>query len=93
MSRDSDAPGENAPQLRAVVTAGLLIVGSLVAIGLYAWFSFGDMAMTTSGYIALALGVIGTMALAIGLMSLVFFSNRSGYDAQVGRRDQERGRE
>ena len=83
MDRDSDEPG-GAPQRRALITAGLLIVASLIAIGLYAWFSFGDVAMTTSGYIALALGIIGTMALAIGLMSLVFFSSRYGYDDQIG---------
>lgn len=93
MDRDSGEPGQRASQRRAIVTAGLLIVASLVAIGLYAWFSFGDMAMTTSGYIALALGIVGTMALAIGLMSLVFFSSRYGYDEQVGRGDQQKGPE
>ena len=76
-----------------MATAGLLIAGSLLFIGLYAWFSFGDMAMTLSGYIALALGIIGTMALAIGLMSLVFFSNRYGYDEQAGRGNQPEKRD
>jgi len=90
MDRDSGEPGQGASRRRAMITAGRLIVASLVAIGLYAWFSFGDMAMTMSGYIALALGIVGTMALAIGLMSLVFFSNRYGYDEQVGRGDQQK---
>jgi len=93
MDRDSGQPGRGASQRRAIAIAGCLIVASLVAIGLYAWFSFGDMAMTTSGYIALVLGIAGTMALAIGLMSLVFFSNRYGYDDQVGGSDQRKGPE
>jgi hypothetical protein len=93
MDRDSGEPGRGASQRRAIATAGLLIVASLIAIGLYAWFSFSDMAMTTSGYIALALGIAGTMALAIGLMSLVFFSNRFGYDEQAGGGDQQKGPE
>jgi hypothetical protein len=88
MDQDSGGP-ESAARRRALTTAGLLIVASLVAIGLYAWFSFADAAMTTSGYIALALGIIATMALAIGLMSLVFFSNRYGYDDEVGGGDQQ----
>jgi hypothetical protein len=84
MAQDPTEPEGAAPRRRAVATAGLLIVASLVAIALYAWFSFGDMAMSTSGYIALALGIAGTMALAIGLMTLVYFSHRQGYDARTG---------
>jgi hypothetical protein len=86
MGRDSGEAGR-AQQRRALATAGLLLVASLVFIGLYAWFSFGDMAMTAGGYVALALGSIGTIALAVGLMSLVFFSNRYGYDERAGRGD------
>jgi hypothetical protein len=93
MTRDAGAPGPGTPQRRAVVTAGLLLVASLVAIVLYAWFSFGDMEMTVSGYFALALGIIGTMALAVGLMTLVYFSNRYGYDEQVGSGDKPKDRE
>jgi hypothetical protein len=92
MDGDSGQTGRSARR-RAVATAGLLILGSLVFIGLYAWFSFADVAMTTSGYIALALGIVGTMALAIGLMSLVFFSHRYGYDEQVGRGDRPKKRD
>jgi hypothetical protein len=77
--RDGRAAGR-----RAIATAALLFVVSLVAIGLYAWFVFGDMGLSLSGYIALALGVIGTLALAIGLMTLVYFSHHQGYDEQVG---------
>jgi hypothetical protein len=83
MDRDS-GEAARAARRRALVSAGLLIVAALVFIGFYAWFSFGGTAMTPSGYIALVLGSIGTIALAVGLMSLVFFSNRYGYDEEVG---------
>lgn len=36
--------------------------------------------MSTTGYVAMTLGVIATLALGIGLMSLVFYSNRKGHD-------------
>ena len=39
-----------------------------------------------AGWLAMALGVIVTLALGVGLMALVFFSNRHGYD-EVGRKD------
>jgi membrane glycosyltransferase len=33
-----------------------------------------------SGYVALALGVIFSLAVGFGLMALVFYSSRAGYD-------------
>ena len=37
-------------------------------------------AMTGAGYTAMALGIVATLALGIGLMALIFYSNRSGRD-------------
>ncbi len=39
-----------------------------------------DQSMSTTGYVAMTLGVIATLALGIGLMSLVLYSNRKGHD-------------
>ena len=39
-----------------------------------------DKAMTTTGYVAMAAGIFFTLALGIGLMTLVFYSNRKGHD-------------
>ena len=36
--------------------------------------------MSTAGYVAMALGIIVTLALGTGLMALVFYSNREGHD-------------
>ena len=36
--------------------------------------------MSTAGYVAMALGILVTLALGIGLMALVFYSNREGHD-------------
>ena len=36
--------------------------------------------MSTAGWAAMLLGIVVTLALGIGLMSLVFLSNRRGYD-------------
>jgi formate hydrogenlyase subunit 3/multisubunit Na+/H+ antiporter MnhD subunit len=36
--------------------------------------------MSTAGYVAMALGILATLGLGIGLMALVFYSNREGHD-------------
>ncbi len=45
------------------------------------------MGMSTNGLIAMGLGIVFSVALAIGLMALVFYSNRSGRDDAASRRD------
>jgi len=50
------------------------------------WTSIGDSEISAAGWLAMGLGVIVTLALGIGLMALVFISNRRGYD-EIGRRD------
>ncbi len=36
--------------------------------------------ISTTGYLAMGFGVVCTLALGIGLMALIFYSNRSGRD-------------
>jgi hypothetical protein len=36
--------------------------------------------MTTNGFIAMTLGIVFTIALGAGLMGLLFWSHRKGYD-------------
>jgi uncharacterized membrane protein len=83
----NDAP--RWPSGRAViVVAAVVLVLALLAIAAYAWQTLGASEMTVHGYVALALGVIGTAGLGIGLMVLVFYSHRYGYDERVGGRDE-----
>ncbi len=44
-----------------------------------AWETVPDR-MTTNGFIAMTLGIVFTVALGAGLMALLFWSNRKGYD-------------
>jgi len=57
---------------------------SLLAVAVYLWISLGDVATTPSGYLALVGGGIATMGLGVGLMALVFYSNRKGFDERAG---------
>ena len=45
------------------------------------WFGINDVEISTHGKIALALCVTVTFSLGVGLMFLVFYSSRKGYDA------------
>jgi hypothetical protein len=60
-------------------------VGGLVAAAIwfaaYAWATIGDWRMPADGYIALALGVVFSLVVGCGLMALMFYSSRRGYDA------------
>lgn len=71
----------------------LIIVSLTVLLGLavYAavsvWGALAGAAISTQGWIALAAGVVVTLALGAGLMFLVFYSNRRGYDDREDGRD------
>lgn len=68
----------------------IVLVGSLIAIMIgsiiwagWVWSSLGDAEMSTDGTIALVLGVVFSIVVGVGLMVLVFYSARRGYDDQV----------
>ena len=61
-----------------VTVLGLLLIASGV-IGYLGWTS-ADNDVPTSGYVAMALGVIFSLVVGIGLMALLFYSSRAGYD-------------
>jgi hypothetical protein len=56
----------------------------MVALAVYSWISLSDIEMDTGGLIALVLGGIATLGLGAGLMGLMFYSNRKGFDEDAG---------
>ena len=60
------------------VLVGLLIASSLWALDV--WQSVGEVEMVGHGIIAMVLGIIATIGVGGGLMFLVFYSHRKGYD-------------
>ncbi len=49
-----------------------------------AWMAIGGGTLPIHGWIALSLGIAGTVALAWVLMRLAFRSDRDGWDARAG---------
>jgi hypothetical protein len=73
--------------LTVAVLLGLLALS--VGVAIWAWQEIGDVEMSWHGVIALGLGVAVTILLGAGLMALVFFSSRRGYDARAHQGDDE----
>lgn len=65
--------------LLGLAGAGVAVIAVLVVcVGL--WGIVGTSDISAAGWVAMACGVIASLALGIGLMALVFISNRRGYD-------------
>jgi hypothetical protein len=79
-------PSVHEQKRRAIGAGGWIIIGILgMLLGAAVWFMFYGWNLTnaqisTNGYIALTLGVVLSTLLGGGLMALVFWSNRKGYD-------------
>jgi hypothetical protein len=67
----------------------IVVLGSLLATVLfgaaYVWQTIGDVELSLHGTVALALGVLASLGLGVGLMFLVFYSSRRGHDDDAGR--------
>ena len=64
--------------LIAVPLLAILVGAGWFAIG--AWLTISGPSVPASGYIAMAAGVAFSLVVGCGLMALVFYSNRHGYD-------------
>lgn len=71
--------------LLALLLAGFVAACATALLAL-AWSAIGGAELTTHGWIALTLGVVGTVLLAWLLMALAFKSDREGWDDQVDNR-------
>ncbi len=57
----------------------LILAGSLWFAGM-AWTSLGGEPMPIEGYYAMGGGIVFSLLVGCGLMALVFYSSRHGYD-------------
>lgn len=68
-----------------IIVAALLSAAAM-AIAYSAWQSLAEVEMSTAGYVAMILGALATLTVGIGLMALLFWSNRKGFDERAGAR-------
>lgn len=70
-------------RLTLITLAGLAI-SALATWGLSLfWIAIGGGPLPLHGWIAMGLGIVGTVGLAYGLMALAFKSHREGWDERV----------
>jgi len=67
------------------ILLGLLL--SCAGLAWWAWRELGEVQIGMHGWIALGLGAVLTFALGAGLMALMFFSARRGYDDRAREAD------
>lgn len=65
---------------------GIAAVFAVTVAITIAWNGMGVSEISWVGWLAMAFGVVATLGLGIGLMSLMFYSSRHGYD-ETGHED------
>jgi hypothetical protein len=67
-----------------LLTLFALLISAVATWGLNLfWLAIGGGPLPLHGWIAMGLGILGTVGLAWGLMALAFKSNREGWDDRV----------
>ena len=64
------------------VVIGILLafLAGAIYVGHYGWVSAGDVTMPAWGWLMMGLGIFFTRVIGGGLMILIFYSSRAGYD-------------
>jgi hypothetical protein len=75
--------------MRSAIVVLVLVGALLVSAGTayWAWQEVGEVEIGTHGWIALGLGAGLTFVVGAGLMALMFFSARRGYDERAHEAD------
>ncbi len=63
-----------------VIAVLLILLGITVSWAIWAWEQTAGTAMSFHGWLAMILGIIFTLLVGCGLMALMFYSSRHGYD-------------
>ena len=82
MGKPNAKPGQRTSHLGAIALI-VPLVAILAAAGWYsarAWVSIAGPPMPVTGYVAMTLGVVFSVVVGCGLMALLFYSSRHGYD-------------
>jgi hypothetical protein len=64
-----------------LVAAPLLIMlAAATWYAAHAWTALSGPPMPATGYVAMTIGIVFSLVVGCGLMALLFYSNRHGYD-------------
>jgi hypothetical protein len=64
----------------AILAPLFAILAAAIWFAAGAWISVSGPPMPAAGYVAMTLGVVFSLVVGCGLMALLFYSSRHGYD-------------
>jgi hypothetical protein len=67
-----------------IVVPLVALLAASVWFALYSWTTIEGPPMPVEGYVAMWLGIVFSLVIGCGLMALVFYSSRHGYDDAAG---------
>jgi fatty acid desaturase len=73
----------------------LALLAAAIALAVFGWNLDSEVEMSGQAYAAMILGIVFSLVVGCGLMALVFYSSRAGYDEpphRVLEREQDRPR-
>lgn len=62
----------------------LVLLAASAGVAFWVWRELADVPLDLHGWLALAGGVVATLVLGVGLMTLVYRSHRHGFDERAG---------
>jgi hypothetical protein len=65
----------------AILVPLVALLGAALWFAIYSWTAIEGPPMPTGGYVAMWLGIVFSLLVGCGLMALIFYSSRHGYDA------------
>jgi hypothetical protein len=71
----------------AVIVPLFALLGAAAWFASRAWTEISGPPMPAAGYIAMTLGIVFSVVIGCGLMALLFYSSRHGYDEPGQRQD------
>jgi hypothetical protein len=71
----------------AVIVPLFAILAAATWFAARAWTAVSGPPMPTAGYAAMTLGIAFSLVVGCGLMALLFYSSRHGYDEPIHRQD------
>jgi|SRR5271156_2026329 prolipoprotein diacylglyceryltransferase len=66
-----------------LIAALLAILVASAWLAVRTWIATSASPMSTNGYVAMVLGIVLSLVVGCGLMALVFYSSRYGYDDEA----------
>ena len=77
----------------AILVPLIALLAASVWFAIYAWTAIEGPAVPVEGQVAMWLGIVFSLVVGCGLMALVFYSSRHGYDAPPNLRPSDDKRE